>query len=45
MAYLGGRLRGVQNSLVSYLSPNLEKSCLQLTVGNFDRFLAKRKAQ
>ena len=47
MAYLGGRLQRVQISvwllfsLDRYFSPNLEKSCLQLTEGNFDRFLAK----
>ena len=49
MAYLGGRLQGVQISvwllflLVSYLSPNLEKSCLQLTESFFGQFSAKFK--
>ena len=47
MAYLGGRLQGIQISVLllfsldSYLSSKLEKSCLQLTEGNFGQFLAK----
>ena len=51
MAYLGGRLHGVQipvwllSSLVSYLTQKLGKSCLPLIQGNFCQFLAQFKEQ